>query len=191
MRDGEQVAVKIKRPGIARQMKEQESMLLRLATPFPHMQRVLRDSFYSVGRELDFHAEAANMAKFATQSYVQVPEVRLVTDECIVMSYLPGERLGPKHKRHTSTMVDFFTYQIICMGLIYTDTHSGNMAVTEDGGLCFYDFAGCVPLAGIGGMLIAVVTRDGEALYGALVAAGYMYEASTPLQRLRTIGALE
>ena len=153
---GEDVAVKVQRPGVRETMAQDVSIMrsiARLATRvMPSAQVVdlggvveeLWDTFES---ETDFLVEARNLAEFKRfcQPYVYMdcpkPYMDLCTEHVVVMDYVEGisvshpEQLiaaGYDLKEIGTKLVDNYATQVLDDGFFHADPHPGNIII--DGG---------------------------------------------------------
>ena len=150
---GEDVAVKVQRPGVRETMAQDVSIMrsiARLATRImPSAQVVdlggvveeLWDTFES---ETDFLVEARNLAEFKRfcQPYVYMdcpkPYMDLCTEHVVVMDYVEGisvshpEQLiaaGYDLKEIGTKLVDNYATQVLDDGFFHADPHPGNIII--------------------------------------------------------------
>lgn len=150
---GEDVAVKVQRPGVRETMAQDVSIMrsiARLATRvMPSAQVVdlggvveeLWDTFES---ETDFLVEARNLAEFKRfcQPYVYMdcpkPYMDLCTEHVVVMDYVEGisvshpEQLiaaGYDLKEIGTKLVDNYATQVLDDGFFHADPHPGNIII--------------------------------------------------------------
>jgi len=197
--DGRRAIVKVRRPGIKRQVNEDVRILrwfvksvlwlapaLRAVKPMELIDELARN----LHKEIDFRQEAANIERFAEifrgSSTVYIPGVvdRLYTDWVIVQEMSPGARIddprfaaaGPQLAAH---LVDAYLHQLIVVGVFHGDPHPGNLFVLEDGRICFHDF-GLVGFLdrttrlNLGAFMLALVRQDGEWLLDAFLDLGML-----------------
>ena len=153
---GEDVAVKVQRPGVRETMAQDVSIMrsiARLATRVMLSAQVvdlggvveeLWDTFES---ETDFLVEARNLAEFKRfcQPYVYMdcpkPYMDLCTEHVVVMDYVEGisvshpEQLiaaGYDLKEIGTKLVDNYATQVLDDGFFHADPHPGNIII--DGG---------------------------------------------------------
>ena len=161
--DGRDVAVKVLRPGIARVIAKDVSLLYALAwfvqrSPEGRRLRpreVVAEFEKIIGDELDLIREAANASllgrNFADRRLLIVPEVHwaLCTREVMVMERIDGipvnavERLrqaGIDIPRLARDGVEIFFTQVFRDGFFHADMHPGNIFVARDGRYCGVDF---------------------------------------------------
>ncbi|WP_341462394.1 ABC1 kinase family protein [Bifidobacterium pullorum] len=153
---GEDVAIKVQRPGVRETMAQDVSIMrsiARLATRvMPNTQVVdlggvveeLWDTFES---ETDFLVEARNLAEFKRfcqpYAYMDCPQpyMDLCTEHVVVMDYVDGisvshpEQLiaaGYDLKEIGTKLVDNYATQVLDDGFFHADPHPGNIII--DGG---------------------------------------------------------
>ena len=161
---GQQVVVKVKRPGIEKIVAEDLSVLkkiLPLALRFvdPNLrfsaQAMLSQFIETIHEEMDYTNESANLKQIQKDlkknQKVVVPSVfdDLSSENILTMEYLPGikvtnvEALDEKGIDRQKLVVDvhkvFFT-MLLRHSLFHADPHPGNISVTDDGKLILYDY---------------------------------------------------
>lgn len=198
-RDGRVVIVKVRRPGIRRQVEEDIRILrwfvrsvlwllpgLRAIKPLELVDELARN----LHREIDFRQEAHNIARFAEMFHgsptVYVPGVvdDLYTEWIIVQEMSPGRRIDdpafrPQGPRLAANLVDAYLHQFFVEGVFHGDPHPGNLFVLEDGRICFHDF-GLVGFLdrrtrmGLIAFMMAFVQQDGDWLVDAYLDLGVL-----------------
>lgn len=160
LKDGRTVVVKVRRPGILRQIGDDirilrwfvKSVLLVL----PRLRRLapmelIDELSRNLRKEVAFRQEATNIARFAAlfrgSSMVYIPDVmsELSTDWVLVQEMSMGLRIddprhrqdGPRLARH---LVDAYVHQFFDAGVFHGDPHPGNVFVLQDGRICLHDF---------------------------------------------------
>lgn len=163
-REGDQVVVKVKRPGIDKVILtdiDLLSQLARLLEEHVSETRVLRPQLLveefrrSVRRELDFTSEASATARFY-QQFAEHPRVRTpqvfweyTTTSVLTLERLAGrnlsdrealEEMGVDREQLARTLTEAFLQQFFLTGLFHADPHGGNLLVDEEGVLTIVDF---------------------------------------------------
>lgn len=154
---GEDVVVKVQRPGIGPAVARDLDIVRRLAATLESRTRWgrtlgvrdLAEGFAAaITEELDFRVEAANMAAVAASrgGGVTYPEpvTALCGERVLVMRRLRGgpvtaasaER-GPELAR---ALLDCLLRQILVEGVFHADPHPGNLMLLDDGTLGLLDF---------------------------------------------------
>lgn len=163
-KNGREVAIKVKRPGIDQTIDTDFQAFLflldvlnivsnkREATEFT----ILFNEYYRLLKEeIDFKKEVDNMvrfkAMFKSKSYVKVPTpyVDICTNDIIVMEYVPAYRIDDMPKmtslrfskqKIAQKLVELFLDQILDHGVIHIDPHPGNVGISDKGKIVFYDY---------------------------------------------------
>ena len=157
LKSGEDVAVKIRRPGAARDMTRDFEILAwlvdRAAERFPELASydlagILSEIRDGVLRETDFSFEARNAEYFnaenpfpevfAPKVYPQISTARVLVSEWIE-GVAPGKSVGPAKSVAANGARSLF-YQIFTAGFFHADPHSGNILITPDNRVCFIDW---------------------------------------------------
>jgi len=162
LRDGREVVVKIRRPGIVEQVeldldvvrstvrfleeRSETAQLLQLRALAEELDSHLR-------AELDFVEEASNTELIAQLiedfEDLIVPQVVRphVTERVLVLERIHGKKVAPghdlPHERAETLARDFFRAyirQVTLAGVYHADPHRGNVLLTEDGRLALLDF---------------------------------------------------
>jgi len=165
LRDGEEVVVKVQRPGVAAAIERDLDILHRFADRFDRRRTWAR----SIGlkelvagfdertrEELDFRIEAANEAAAAKSigdaSVVVVPLVidGLTTERVLVEERAPGRSVGSieaftgweaeKRRVLADGLLSFMLRQMLSGELFHADPHPGNVFLRPDGRLELIDF---------------------------------------------------
>jgi len=158
---GEEVVVKVQRPGVAETVERDLDILSRLARTLEARTswgrsvglRSLASGFaVALREELDFTVERDNMRSVATalqpslSGAVQVPtpHTHLCTRRVLVMQLLHGtplgaaepvlRRLGSARRQEVATvLLDAVLDQILVHGVFHVDLHPGNVLIQDDG----------------------------------------------------------
>lgn len=162
--DGQQVVVKIKRPGIDDTIRLDVYVLKFLADQaenfFPELRpfkpKMLIDEFtQTLERELDFVNEASATARFfeafKDSESVFTPMVRwdLTGPSTLTLEYMEGLRFreivtpsGPTvdKKALARTIGECFVHQFFDMGLFHADPHPGNLRIRPAAQIVLIDF---------------------------------------------------
>lgn len=161
--DGQEVVVKVKRPGIEEAVERDLGALRRLL-PLglrfvdPNLglsaRAMLAQFIDSIREEMDYRAEAENLRQIRDNmrgNSVIVPRIHesRTGRGLLVMDYVPGtkvtdiETLDKLGIDRTKLVVDihkvFFT-MLLRHSVFHADPHPGNVSVTDDGRLILYDY---------------------------------------------------
>ncbi|NUR86405.1 MAG: AarF/ABC1/UbiB kinase family protein [Nonomuraea sp.] len=157
LHSGEEVVVKVQRPGIGRVVAKDLDIVRRLAGTLETRTRwgralgvrELAEGFaVAIREELDFRIEAANMAAVHASGGDGVtypaPVTALCGERVLVMQRLNGKPInsaprerGPELARD---LLECLLRQILVEGVFHADPHPGNLMVLEDGSLGLLDF---------------------------------------------------
>jgi predicted unusual protein kinase regulating ubiquinone biosynthesis (AarF/ABC1/UbiB family) len=161
---GQQVAIKVKRPGIEKVVAKDIKVLkkvLPLALRFvdPNLRysakAMLSQFIESIHEEMNYTIESENLKKIKkdmeTRNNVIMPSVfdDFSSKNVLTMEYLPGikvtnvQALDEKGIDREQLVIDvhkvFFT-MLLKHSIFHADPHPGNISVTDDGRLILYDF---------------------------------------------------
>jgi len=162
--DGQDVAVKVRRPGVE-ELVEADLRVIRFSLPVL-MQFVdearsfsletLADEFdKTIREEMDYERERGMLqdikANFADDPTIRIPDVleSHSTGRVLTMEYVPGTKisriddldsLGVDRTALARRLQEAYLQMLIVDGSFHADPHPGNLAVQDDGTLVFYDF---------------------------------------------------
>jgi len=160
LKDGTEVVVKVRRPGIRRQVA-QDIRLLRISIrgvlvlmPFLRRYRpleIISEAHEMLRQEMDFCQEARSVQRFREafrdRDTINIPAVyeALSTDSVLVQECSSGYRVDDPAVREdgprlAKNFVDAYLHQFFVLGLFHGDPHPGNLFIMEDGRICFHDF---------------------------------------------------
>ena len=162
-KDGEKVAVKLRRIYIESQVKADIKIINTFNNIFrPLFSHYTKNSIESVVnefskmilQEVSLSQELNNLVKFSSvykESGIKFPTPypSLCSDDAIVMSFEEGFRFDDKENIlkneidfHSiiSKLVDFYTTQMLINGYFHADPHPGNLLVSKEGELILLDF---------------------------------------------------
>ena len=162
--NGQQVAVKIRRPGIE-SLVEADLKVLRWSIPvlvrFIGEGRAfsldsLADEFAkTIRQEMDYSRERDILEEirgnFADTDAIDIPEPidPVCSPRVLTMEYIPGTKIndietlnekGLDRTELATTLQEVYLQMIIEDGVFHADPHPGNLAVKDDGTIIFYDF---------------------------------------------------
>ncbi len=161
---GEDVVVKIQRPGLDKLFSLDFKILGNLVKfskkrmkGLKHfdLEAIHQEFCEILGREIDYVQEAMNAERFRQNfldhELIMVPRVYpdLTTRRVLTMEYMPGikvndrrslEAIGINPKDINHIGICAYLKQLLQDGFFQADPHPGNMAVSSDGKLIFYDF---------------------------------------------------
>lgn len=163
LKSGEEVVVKVRRPGIEEQMRKDLDVLEYLAKKADKHIAKLRGMAYDdmkefarwTKEELDLKQEGRNAItleeNLSDEERIKIPEVYMeyTTEKVLVLEYLEGVKADDKEaiedmevdaKKIATTGVKATIKQIIRDGFFHADPHPSNFRVDSDGNLIFLDF---------------------------------------------------
>jgi len=164
LKDGEEVVVKVQRPGIRKIIEVDLEIMLHLASLMErHLEelqvhrpvRIVQEFARTLEKEIDYTIETSHIERFARQSMddstVYVPKVfrDTTTERILTMEYIDGikaseidriEREGLDRKIITARGADLILRQIFDHGFFHADPHPGNIFVLPDNVICYIDF---------------------------------------------------
>lgn len=157
LKSGEEVAVKIRRPGAAREMTRDFEILAwlidRAAEKIPELKTydlagILAEIRDGVLRETDFSFEARNSEYFnaenpfpnvfAPKIYPELSTKRVLVSEWI-QGVAPGKLTAPAPDIAENGARSLF-HQIFTAGFFHADPHGGNILLTPNRRICFIDW---------------------------------------------------
>jgi predicted unusual protein kinase regulating ubiquinone biosynthesis (AarF/ABC1/UbiB family) len=160
---GQEIVVKVKRPGIEKIVEEDLKVLkkiLPMALRFVDSnlrfsaRAMLSQFIETIHEEMDYTIESTNLKKIKQdmkKSNIAIPSVYddYSSKNVLTMEYLPGikitniEALDEKGIDRHKLVIDvhkvFFT-MLLRHSLFHADPHPGNISVTDDGKLILYDY---------------------------------------------------
>ena len=218
LRTGEQVVVKVLRPGVTSLVERDLDIIARLARRAEARAAWARtigvvklaDGFAAALREeLDFRVEARNLAAVSaadgTADGVVIPRAHhdLSTRRVLVMERLDGQALSKAapaladdhRQRLARDLLDALLRQIVIDGVFHADPHPGNILLLADGRLGLIDFGSVGRLdsglrAALQRLLLALDRRDPVALTDALLEVTARPDDLDEQALERSVGAL-
>ncbi|OMF94693.1 hypothetical protein BK144_09235 [Paenibacillus sp. FSL R7-0273] len=164
LRTGEQVAVKVMRPGIE-DIIEIDSKSIQIAVRLMKRQTqiaafmdldVVYDEFYdTVMDELDYQKEGRNAEEFQQQftrrKDIVVPGIHWshTTSKVLTMEFMEGVKInnfaqladwGVDRTKLAKSLMEILVEQILINGFFHADPHPGNVLVQPDGTIALIDF---------------------------------------------------
>jgi len=164
LKDGEDVAIKVQRPGIRKTIEVDLEIMLHLATLMErHVEeislhrpvKIVEEFARTLEKEIDYTIEASNMERigrqFLNDSTIYIPKVfrDLTTSHVLTMEYIEGikvseinliEEAGLDRKIITARGADIYLKQIFDHGFFHADPHPGNIFVLPGNIVCLLDF---------------------------------------------------
>jgi predicted unusual protein kinase regulating ubiquinone biosynthesis (AarF/ABC1/UbiB family) len=212
---GEEVVVKIQRPGLDRLFDLDFQVLGRLVQfakrRLPGLKHYDLEAIYQefteiLYKEIDYVNEGMNADRFRRNfqdhPHIVVPRIypRFTTKKVLTMEYAPGIKvndrrsleavgINPKDVNHIGICA--YLKQLLQDGFFQADPHPGNMAVSADGKLIFYDFGMMAEVQAINkdqmiGTFFAVLKKDTNQVLKTMTDMGLLEEMAdmTPVRRI-------
>lgn len=194
MPSGEEVIVKVRRPGIRALVEHDLRWLRRLvrvaALLMPAIARVrplalVDELSQQLRQEIDLRVEARNARRLG-EACRDVPGVMMprviepfVHEEVLVQEFSHGQPIASafgttEGHRLASVLLDAYLHQLFVVGFFHGDPHPGNLFVMPDGRLCLHDF-GLVGFLdarsrrALAAFLVSLSQRDAEAALDAAI----------------------
>jgi ubiquinone biosynthesis protein len=171
-RDGQVVAVKVKRPGIAARVKMDLQMLeafvasLSSSLPEADYETIIRELRRNVMAELDYVEEASKTRRVSaffeghgkivvprpvdelcservlTTAFVSGRKITAVLDELAVLANAGDAEARARVSAILGTLLEAYLRQVLEGGMFQADPHPGNLLVTDEDAIVVLDF-GC------------------------------------------------
>jgi predicted unusual protein kinase regulating ubiquinone biosynthesis (AarF/ABC1/UbiB family) len=217
---GEEVVIKVLRPGVEALVAEDVRVSQRLLGiverwwPNPHVvgTRVVIQEFAArVAEEMDFRQEAAHAVairgNFAGARGIWIPRVvePMIRRRALVLEYCPGRRVDRldewvaagrvRPDRLVRDVMDLYARMMLVHGLFHADPHPGNLHVAEDGRIILLDFGMVVRVPielrrQLVAAIFAAIRRDADALAESFHALGLVVTGADPAVIRRLAGTL-
>lgn len=164
LQSGEEVVVKIQRPGLRQLFSIDLSIAKTIVHYFQNHPKwgkgrdwlgIYDECYRILYEEIDYINEGRNAdtfrRNFRDQDWVQVPRVYwgYTSIRTLTLEYIPGikisnyealEAAGLDRRRLAVLGADAYLRQLLNHGFFHADPHPGNIAVNPQGSLIFYDF---------------------------------------------------
>ena len=164
LHSGEEVVVKVQRLGLKQLFTIDLGILKQIARYFQNHPRwgqnrdwlgIYSECSRILWEETDYLKEGRNAdtfrRNFRQEDWVKVPRVywRYTSPRVLTLEYLPGikishyeaiEAAGLDRKLLAKLGAKAYLHQLLNNGFFHADPHPGNIAVSPDGSLIFYDF---------------------------------------------------
>ena len=204
LKNGKKVVVKLKRPGILNIMKSDTNNVKKILDFIQSIgvdtgsssNFVLNDSIEYLLGEADYRQEVENAIKFRRSlkgiDWIKVPYVykKYCTDDMIVMEYVEADKITEiknkriNRKKVCEALVNSYVIQTMDSGLFHGDPHPGNLAISKDGKLVFYDFGLLIELndelkQGFSDLFGCIINRDTKGVVQILIKLGVIVPTSS------------
>jgi predicted unusual protein kinase regulating ubiquinone biosynthesis (AarF/ABC1/UbiB family) len=160
---GEEVVVKIQRPGLKKLFDLDYLAIQKLLALFRRLgwfkkwqlEAIFEEFFTILFQEIDYRQEGKNADRFR-QNFQDLPRVivpkvywQYSTDKVLTLEYVPGIKVDDRAaleacdidpKEINQFGIYCYLRQLLQDGFFHADPHPGNIAVSKKGELIFYDF---------------------------------------------------
>jgi len=205
---GQEVVVKIRRPGIVDRMRADTQNVRELVrflegigvdTGTGANQYVLEESIDNLLLECDYRNEISNAVQFRKDfkkvPWVKIPKVygKLSNDDAIVMEYVASEKFGDiadprvNKKNVAQALMKSYVMQTMQNGMFHADPHPGNVGFRNSNGgqIVFYDFGLVIPIdetlrSGLFDAVVPLMTKDSRAVVEIMTKLGMIVPTSDP-----------
>jgi len=212
---GEEVVVKVQRPGLEKLFNLDFQVLHRLVNfanrflPWTRKYRlaeIYQEFFQLLYQEIDYIQEGKNADRFRenfqTDSRIAVPKVYwpYTTKKVLTLEYLPGIKIDDRQSLEARNIdksqiiqlgIGCYLKQLLQDGFFQSDPHPGNMAVSENGKIIFYDFGTMAEVKSLARdqmvkTFFAVLRKDTDEVVETLIYMGLLEPVGdmTPVKRL-------
>ncbi|MDJ0661952.1 MAG: AarF/ABC1/UbiB kinase family protein [Crocosphaera sp.] len=201
LHSGEEVVVKVQRPGLKQLFTIDLAILKKIAYYFQNHPRwgkgrdwigIYEECCKILWQETDYLNEGQNAdtfrRNFRGENWVKVPRVywRYTSPRVLTLEYLPGikishyeglEAAGLDRKLLARLGAKAYLCQLLNDGFFHADPHPGNIAVDTDGSLIFYDFGMMGRIntnvrEKLMDTLFGIAQKDGDRVVSSLIALG-------------------
>ena len=206
LKNGKKVVVKLKRPGIYDIMQTDTENVKKILDFIQSIgidtgsssNFVLNDSIEYLLGEANYRQEVENAIKFRKSlkgvDWIKVPYVykKYCTDDMIVMEYVEADKITDiqikniNKKKVCEALVNSYVIQTMDSGLFHGDPHPGNLAISKDGKLVFYDFGLLIELdddlkQGFSDLFGCIIQRDTKGCVQILIRLGVIVPTSSDI----------
>ncbi|MBD2298303.1 AarF/ABC1/UbiB kinase family protein [Nostoc sp. FACHB-87] len=201
LHSGEAVVVKVQRPGLKKLFEIDLQILKGIARYFQNHPKwgkgrdwmgIYEECCRILWEEIDYLGEGRNADTFRRNfrgyDWVKVPRVywRYASPRVLTLEYLPGikisqyealEAAGLDRKLIARQGAQAYLHQLLNNGFFHADPHPGNIAVSAEGGLIFYDFGMMGRIKsnvreGLMETLFGIAQKDGDRVVESLINLG-------------------
>ncbi|NJM71956.1 MAG: AarF/ABC1/UbiB kinase family protein [Scytonema sp. RU_4_4] len=201
LHSGEAVVVKVQRPGLKKLFEIDLQILKGIARYFQNHPKwgrgrdwmgIYEECCRILWEEIDYLNEGRNAdtfrRNFRTYDWVKVPRVywRYTSSQVLTLEYVPGikisqyeaiEAAGLDRKIIARQGAQAYLLQLLNDGFFHADPHPGNIAVSPNGALIFYDFGMMGRIKtnvreGLMETLFGIASKDGDRVVQSLIDLG-------------------
>ncbi|WNZ26498.1 AarF/ABC1/UbiB kinase family protein [Leptolyngbya sp. NK1-12] len=207
LHSGAEVVVKVQRPGLKKLFTIDLQILKGIARYFQNHPRwgrgrdwigIYEECCRILWEEIEYLNEGRNAdtfrRNFKDEDWVRVPRVywRYSSPRALTLEYLPGikishyealEAAGLDRKNLAKLGAQAYLQQLLNDGFFHADPHPGNIAVSPDGSLIFYDFGMMgrvqpVTREKLMDLFFGIAQKDSEQVVASLVDLGALAPAN-------------
>ena len=211
---GEEVVIKVQRPNLEGLFNLDFELLHRLTrwlNIFPvvkkyNLEAIYQEFFELLFQEIDYIHEGKNADRFR-ENFKNYPQVKVplvywqyTTRKVLTLEYVPGIKVDDRETLLANGInvdgiiqlgICSYLKQLLQDGFFQSDPHPGNMAVSQEGELIFYDFGTMFELKSVAKdqmieTFFAILRKDTETVLKTLVYMG-LIEPVRDLQPVRNI----
>lgn len=201
LRSGEEVVVKVQRPGLKKLFEIDLAILKGITRYFqnhPDWGRgrdwlgIYEECCRILWEEIDYLNEGRNAdtfrRNFRAYDWVKVPRIywRYTSPQVLTLEYAPGikishyeaiEAAGLDRKLIAKQGAEAYLHQLLNNGFFHADPHPGNIAVSPEGALIFYDFGMMGQIKAnvreqLMETLFGIAQKDGDRVVASLIELG-------------------
>ncbi|BBI50485.1 hypothetical protein HORIV_29060 [Vreelandella olivaria] len=208
--EGEIVVLKVQYPGLAEVLESdliQVRRIMRLGrwfkVPQARLDALFEELAESLRGELDYHAEAAALARYRERYkddprlVIPEPLTELSGPHVLAMRYVEGTPLreladadDATRQGIAQTLADWITQELFTYGELHADPHAGNFAADAQGRLVIYDLGAVIAvpdtrLKAMMQLLDATLKHDPMGMDEALMQMGGRQGQGAPLALYR------
>lgn len=205
LKSGEEVAVKIQRPGALQTITRDLGILRNLMVLAEkrwewarryQMVRLVEEFSKSLLAEMDYSREGRNTEKIALQfqndAHIFIPQIhwQYTSSRVMTMEYVEGVTLSQSERLEESgfnlqliakRFVNAMLHQMFIEGFFHADPHPGNLLVRKDGSLAFLDFGMVGRLSEdmkhhLSELIIALMRKNTDSMVRAILRLGLLPE---------------
>jgi len=211
---GEEVVIKVQRPNLEGLFNLDFELLHRLTrwlNIFPvvkkyNLEAIYQEFFELLFQEIDYIHEGKNADRFR-ENFKNYPQVKVplvywqyTTRRVLTLEYVPGIKVDDRETLLANGInvdgiiqlgICSYLKQLLQDGFFQSDPHPGNMAVSQEGELIFYDFGTMFELKSVAKdqmieTFFAILRKDTETILKTLMYMG-LIEPVRDLQPIRNI----
>ncbi|MFN6517864.1 MAG: ABC1 kinase family protein [Nostoc sp. CreGUA01] len=201
LHSGEAVVVKVQRPGLKKLFEIDLQILKGITRYFQNHPKwgkgrdwlgIYEECCRILWEEIDYLNEGRNADTFRRNfrgyDWVKVPKIywRYTTSRVLTLEYVPGikisqyealEAAGLDRKTIARQGAQAYLLQLLNSGFFHADPHPGNIAISPDGALIFYDFGMMGQIKsnireGLMQTLFGIAQKDGDRVVQSLIDLG-------------------